>query len=524
MSEESIRFWDFQPIYTGGFSCNCRSTKFGRDDRLEFALSPNPGDIDSDAIATALSTLCGSSYGRIDIELHVSEPCAKAIEGYTHAAVSFAGISEKLNCPRGGGGNFALNFSGGFDSLAAYSLMPKERTKLVSIDWGGNFFREEQFFRRFNPYTVKSNVQRLGYCRETWTFMGIGMILFARSLGIGYGIFGGNFEATLGQMLRCPRISNVYQTAPFSFLGIKDMRVMHGLTEIGSIMTVMGHTPSYFIESLKSVAAPGSEKLYRKSVLSYIVNKKFGYGLDVPIQNEPLKAVYKFGDNVAIDMLCLYEMKHVGREIAAKTVSNIPEDVEDLVCGLDLSFFERLNTNFIESIPSEYQDYYFSQLLKAGIRPYDEEDWYEVDEVCKYLSRWHQEFLTRSDNSRIGHPRTPQLIEIPCNFTLEARAIPSNWLPVTPTLGKSGKYKISVGMVKVIAGESSHVCLSLYDRTGRTVKASRTFAIGESREAKDLKWEFETPDEDGDWVIIAYAGVPGQCDGVSVSYFDVRIS
>lgn len=524
MSAEAIRFWGFQTISTGGFCCDCFSTKYGRVDHLEFALTPNPGDIAPDAIAIALSTLCGSSYCDIFIELNVSERCAKAIESYTHASVSFSGVTKVSHQKICTGRNFALNFSGGFDSLAAYSLMPKDRTKLVSIDWGGQFFREELFFRRFNPCTLKTNVQRLGYCRETWTFMGMGMILFARSLDVGYGAFGGTFENTPANMLRCPRIASDYQTNPFSFLGIKDMRVTHGLTEIGSLMTALRHTPSYFMDSLKSVAAPGSEKLYRKSLLAYIVNKRFGYGIDVPIMDEPPKADYRFGDNMTIDMLCLYEMKHVGREIAAKTVSNIPEDAEDLVRGLDLSFFERVNTNFLGSIPSDCQDYYVSQLLKAGIRPYDEEDWYELDVVCKYMSRWHREFLKRGKNSRIGRPQKPELIAIPRNFLLKARPIPNNWVSITSALEKSRKYELSIGQVKIVAGEASHVCIRLYDMQNRVGISANTFAVGDDKSASGVRWKFSTPSADGDYRVIAYAGVPGKCKGVGVSFVDVKVS
>ena len=302
------------------------------------------------------------------------------------------------------------------------------------------------------------------------------------------------------------------------------MRVTHGITEIGSLMTVMRHAPSYFMDSLKSVAAPGSEKLYRKSLLAYIVNKRFGYGLDVPIQNEPLTAAYKFGDNMTIDMLCLYEMKHVGREIASRTVSSIPKDVEDLVCGLNLSFFERVNMNFLGSIPSYCRDYYVSRLVKAGILPYDEEDWYELDAVCKFLSHWHREFDSRSANVQIGCPRKSELIEIPCNFSLEAKPGANNWMPITSTLEKSKKYDLHVGQVRVDTGKTPQVYLRLYDMQGNAAISGRAFAITGNQGLSGLQWTFETPNEDGDYRVIAYAGVPGKCDGVGVSYVDVRIS
>lgn len=523
MANDTIKFWNFRDNPTGGFSCDAASSKIGRTDRLEFAMSPNPGPLDPDAIAIALSTLCGRSYSTITMELKVSDLCARAVADFTRAEVSFAGES-KLDRPHAFGGNYVLNFSGGFDSLAAYSLMPENSRRLVSLDWGGRFFREAEFFNRFNPCVLRTNIKELGYCNETWTFMGVGMVLFARHLGAGYGVFGGNFEASISQMVRYPTVGHVFETAPYSFMGLKDIRVTNGLTEVGSIMAVMKHSPSLFVDSLKSVAAPGTEKAYRKSVLSYIVNEKFGYGVPVPIQNQPAKPAYKFGDNAALDVLCLYEMKNVGRDIASKTIREIPAEAEDLVRGMEFAFCERLNTNFLASIPAAWQGWYIDQLMKAGIRPYDEEDWYELDAVCKFLSQWHPEFADRTKNSRIGQPRAEKLVTIPYAVTLAPKPGLYNWAPLSPTLERGRKYTLSVGRVEVECGSAPQVSVRLYDLANKKGVSDRKFDLANGRELSNLRWEFETPLEEGDYRVIAYAGVPGKCDGVGVAYRDISVS
>src|SRR5699024_12658626 len=82
----------------------------------------------------------------------------------------------------------ALNFSGGFDSLAARVLEP--HAELISLDFGGRFSRERKFFERFDPYVLETNLVDIGLNRYAWSFMGIGSLLMRYELQLGAYSFG----------------------------------------------------------------------------------------------------------------------------------------------------------------------------------------------------------------------------------------------------------------------------------------------------------------------------------------------
>jgi hypothetical protein len=106
---------------------------------------------------------------------------------------------------------------------------------------------------------------------------------------------------------------------------------------------------------------------------------------------------------------------------------------------------------------------------------------------------------------------------------LEARPISSNWIPVTSKLEKARRYELSIGQVKIVAGEASHVCIRLYDMQNRVGVSVNTFAVGDDKSVSGVRWKFNTPSADGDYRVIAYAGIPGKCNGVGVTYTDVSV-
>ena len=119
--------------------------------------------------------------------------------------------------------NIILNFSGGIDSLAAKYIMPNN-TKLVAIDFERGYVREKNFFKRFNPYVLQTNVrQELNVDRNSWEFMGIGAILYGDYLTAGYHVFGTILEASKANF-SYQNNSGSNKTYPFICAGLKDIR------------------------------------------------------------------------------------------------------------------------------------------------------------------------------------------------------------------------------------------------------------------------------------------------------------
>ena len=69
-----------------------------------------------------------------------------------------------------------------------------------------------------------------------------------------------------------------------------------------------------------------------------------------------------------------------------ETVVEVPSSAVQLAERLDLTFYERLNTNFLWTIPIGYRGEYLRKLADAGVVPYDERDFDEFREVASLLS------------------------------------------------------------------------------------------------------------------------------------------
>lgn len=142
---------------------------------IEFKLS-TPIKVREDLIALSLATLCGKKYVEITLELNITNRIKMAIERFTGATVicktdfSSPIISKSF-------GNQTVNFSGGFDSMAALPFLPKN-SSLVSMDFGGHFSREMKMINKFDSYIVKTNILETNFRRNSWLFMVIGSILY----------------------------------------------------------------------------------------------------------------------------------------------------------------------------------------------------------------------------------------------------------------------------------------------------------------------------------------------------------
>ena len=349
---------------------------------FEFNLRFLPSD---DVIAAALCTLCGQEYEKVYIDLIISKKIYENLNRFVNGGLEVREISneERQNNQKD---IFLLNFSGGYDSLAALCLMPKN-TKLVSVDWGGNFQRETNFFKIFEPLTVRTNVRQLRYTDAHWTFMGIGSILFSEYVENTYNVFGTILEAyTYNFRYKYER--TFADVPPFNSIGLKEASFVLGLTEIGTALVVTHFMPEYVQESLTSLSGEKTEKRYRKELITKIVCEKFDRKITFEDSQPPEKQI-KFGNNLAVDFLCLYFIKNKGVEEANKMVTDIPEDIVEKVNGMHMTFYERFNTAFIYRVPDKYRKKYMSKITAAEILPYDEVDWKEYNEIKNILARYH---------------------------------------------------------------------------------------------------------------------------------------
>lgn len=343
--------------------------------------------LNDNIIAIALTSLCEKKYKKIIFDLECNIDVVSYIHKFTGAEVQFKKIISETMSRSECAGGYALNFSGGFDSLAAYCLMP-EQTHLISMDFGGGFEREKKFFSKFNPIIVKSNFRKYGFEEHSWTFMAIGTILFSGTLNLKYDVWGTVLEATWWQLVKNPVAGYNIKSGPMYGIGLVDARVVNAFTEVGTVMIVAKYFPDMLNESLESLANDGSEKRYRKWVLANIVNRKYQRNIKLNAASIPAKKV-NWGTNLALDFLAIYELKNIDRSIVENTVINIPKEVIELAKNLNLNFYERMNTNFVATLPKDMVASYMNKIAEAEILPYSEEDWWEFDMVISLLGKYH---------------------------------------------------------------------------------------------------------------------------------------
>lgn len=384
----SIHFYNFE-IEKGRIDCVCErfleNDKKKHDIFFEFERENEPSN---DAIAIMLSTLIGNFYDDVTIDLEVSQQTKECIDKFTKVSCNMPVNLNRQKVNVSGNG-IILNFSGGFDSLAAMCIMPKD-TKLVAIDFGGWFQRETDFFLDFKPYILKTNFRQEKLDRSSWTFMGAGALLYAEYLNISYHVFGTNLESSLGHFRQNPFSTNSNETAPFSFMGLKDIRYTNGLTEVGTALIVAHYMPEIVNESLTSLANPRTQKRYRKELSMEIVCDKFAK--KVNFEKTGAGSVVLFGTDFLSDFLVIYVLKNKGLNVANTLVKDIPQEVIDFIQDKKLVFYERLHTGFVcgstfrsDNERADYMD----KLLQAGILPYDETDFKEFRATADLLNKYY---------------------------------------------------------------------------------------------------------------------------------------
>ncbi len=158
-----------------------------------------------------------------------------------------------------------------------------------------------------------------------------------------------------------------------------DIKLIQGLTEIGTALIVLKDYPLLVSESLISLANDKSLKNYRKKLILKILKKKHNLknaylGFDEIIYP---KNKIKWGFFVD-DFLIFWWIKNIGFEETSKFFSDIPKDIIKIVESNSLEFYEKYNSNYLNNIPAQYKQTVLENLGRLNIEPYNERDFKEL--------------------------------------------------------------------------------------------------------------------------------------------------
>ncbi|NKG22193.1 hypothetical protein [Paeniglutamicibacter terrestris] len=371
-----IAFTDIDVSADGWIRCNVtRETTEEFRIQLPYSFVPSP-----DLIAAAYASLCGQAFDEVEIALPIGPEQVKTIEQALQAKLIHLhglGTRHRPGTQRG------LNFSGGFDSLAAKEIL--KDANLISLDFGGNFSRERNFFERFNPFTIRTNMTALKLNTYGWQFMGIGSILLRDELQLGSYSFGSILAGSLPRLFSHPLDQSTGGIPVANALGMKLENPVTGVTEIGALQIVAKNHPGLLVDALMSVALPHEDKFQRKYQMVEAVSTDLNIPTQLPeILNRSTKI--NWGGSFATDLSSLYVIKTMGVDyISPSYVEGIPANVVEALEQIDISFMSKVNPQAYHGVDKHVLGDWYNRLTQNNIMPYDRKDWFEAAKVMRLL-------------------------------------------------------------------------------------------------------------------------------------------
>lgn len=282
-----------------------------------------------------------------------------------------------------------LNFSGGIDSLSAYYLLG-DAVQNISIDFGGYFQREADWFREWPTYCIETDFREKPFNEALdWRFMGACTMLYADYLHIETVYWGTVLEASTYWFSsdRKADADSTNATHAFAIAGLKMAQTVTPLSEYGTMKVALCLGDSIVQDSIISCAAPYSEKALRKLLLAEIsrgnkIDKKFW-------ERNKCEKKYRFGTSFALDVLTIYFISVVGADPVRSFMTDITDrDLQD-VQKLDMRFFEKYNLANLQSIPKGVRSQIVAGYENSGIAAYSDDDFTALNACRKYLKNIH---------------------------------------------------------------------------------------------------------------------------------------
>ena len=356
-------------------------------DEIFFKFNKNI-DISNDTLAVMLAICAKIKYNYIYIDLIITKRVFEKINNYTYGDIRVKNVIDNSEIKQKKD-KIIVNFSGGLDSLSLLSLLPKDSYTLISVAWEG-FTREKNFFIKFNPFIVETNFRKFLDERKIWEFMGIGSLFYNEIINAKYQTWGTIFE--------CCFFSGSYKFAglksfispPFNIMGINDIKLIQGLTEIGTALIVLKDHPFLANESLISLASEDSSKRLRKNLIVKILIRKYNLTnvyLGFDEIKEPKNKI-KWG-YFTDDFLVFWIIKNMGYEESSKYILNIPQDINEIIESNSLTFYEKFNTNYLNNIPIKFKSKILENIIRLNIEFYDENDFKELKNVLIYMKKYN---------------------------------------------------------------------------------------------------------------------------------------
>lgn len=342
--------------------------------------------VTGESLSLALSTLVGKEFDRVKFGFKVPESTRRDIAKWTGSDVLTDGREDELKQDLKG---TVLNFSGGFDSLAAHYLLPPDHA-LVSMDFGGRFGREAKFFKEFDPIQVRTNLVETPLRKNSWSFLGLGSLIAMHETRSKYCTFGSVIEST--GLERNTAHEKGLTFPPFASAGMTNAPATQGLSEFGTAMIIAKFCPELLKKSLNSLASPGEEKLFRKWALAKTAFEYAGHPIHLPEISRPSSPHFGFGDRFVIDLTAMTIASFDHGDLARHLVRDLDNTIIRDAKAMNFEFMFKADDRMYSSYPEELRKHLNLALERAGISWYSQKDRNDANEFRTYWKTKHQKW------------------------------------------------------------------------------------------------------------------------------------
>jgi hypothetical protein len=361
-----------------------------RPAQVWFSVPPN-FHTHNDCVAAALMTLVGRQYSEVTFNFAISRFCADTL-GWYYGLDDIGPVDEGLE-PRRTGKHLALNFSGGIDSTALWVLLHDLagiEFKVVTTGYEGNQLDPAGYRAYRRDVFSQTNLRKLRYDRHGRFHCAV-PLLYAEYADLGALASGHTFEHYPFSMERLhdgQPPAFLVQDAVLAAGGLREVHIARCLIEVGLAKILVEAAPERIAAALDASDFLGTRKRATKSLAMRYLFERAGrvpppclasIRLPAPASGRRFTSGLHFRT--------LWEAKHLGLEQAFQIEPRVLETDLSFMGALSLSFFERYNTSLTTLIPAAFRNPILHGLHAAGIGPYAERDFDELNALLDFIER-----------------------------------------------------------------------------------------------------------------------------------------
>jgi hypothetical protein len=398
LKSRRVRVW-FESSHVGGdLSSGELSVRITREDsvrgitrvnRISFSVPPD-FHTHNDSVAAALMTLVGKTFPVVAFNFPISEHCATTLRRY-YRLEDIGPLDPELE-PRRPGRYLGLMLSGGTDSMAVWLVLKRvlgDDFKVITSEFGREFAFEARGFQHFQrDVSCSTDFRPQGFARSG-RFTTAVPLLFADYADLAAVTTGHHFPhvplaiESLRDGNPPPVLAEEDMVVQAGGLG--ELHLVRGLNTSALLMLAMLADPEMLAAAWLGSATHGMAKHYHKGLIFQHLFRSRNLAFPEWLRSvSPPRRKEAFADGITVRFTLLYVARHFGLDAVRQEIHDIERYDLSFLDTLDMTFMERYNTNLSRLIPAEMRVGVLAVFHEAGIAPYTERDWAELDEARTY--------------------------------------------------------------------------------------------------------------------------------------------